>query len=86
MISALTIQMLLEIAENNPGAAVVLAEGIKHYHHNAKDPTTFLVNCKSLGLKGPGVWIAYKDYCNHDITEFTQRVAEQDETLVIGRY
>lgn len=70
---------VVKMAQGNPGAATVLAKIIQ------ADPIGgFIDICHmdDMGLKGPAIWVAYKDFAKNDLTVLTEAVRSRSKDLI----
>lgn len=71
--------VLAKMSEGNPGAIRVMFDAIKI---NPIVGFSFIVMLDKMGVRGPQIWIGYKDHCGCDIHEFMRCVAEDDPALI----
>ena len=72
--------ILTTMSEGNPGAATVLSELLK-----ANDPITgmaLVFKLDEMNMRGPQVWIGYKDHCGQDLDKFQRCIIEGDQEMV----
>lgn len=58
-----------DLAAGNPGAARVLGELGAHVDKHAnhfEDPLDLFETLDKMNLKGPALWVAYKDWAHHE--------------------
>lgn len=70
--------VIVTMAEGNPGALTVLMQLVKD------DPMGFMdvLNLDDMDMRGPQIWIAYKDHCKGDIEAFRKAVRDRDPEMV----
>lgn len=75
-----TIQdMIVKMAEGNPGALRVLCEmsqarGVAGFSH--------LLDLDDMNIRGPQIWVGFKDYCREDLGKFREAIAKRDPKMV----
>lgn len=70
-------ETVLELAEGNPGAAVALSELVK----TQSDAPTLLSTLQERDVRGPYVWVGYKDHCGEDVDEFAEAIRTKSDAL-----
>lgn len=71
--------ILIKLSEGNPGALTALIEVVKD------DPVMGfmdLLHLDDMGMRGPQIWVAYKDHCKQDRTAFVKAIRERDQAMV----
>jgi len=66
---------MIKIADGNPGAANVVAQLVQ------LDPIKIL-DADDMGLRGPALWIAYKDYAGEGINKLSEALEARSQNLV----
>jgi hypothetical protein len=76
-----TVDKVIELSKGNPGAVRVLTEMIRD--NNAEELFPIL---EEYSLKGPDIWVLYKDCCDYDQAKLKQLLtsAADLETLARG--
>lgn len=72
-------ELMLIMAENNPGAARVLSDMLK------ADPMAGLfdfLHLDDMNIRGTQIWVGFKDYCGEDLTKFVTLVRARDAKMV----
>lgn len=41
-----------------------------------------LLHIDDMGMRGPDIWIGYKDHCNSDLAAFRRAIVERDPAMV----
>ena len=72
------LDILMTMSEGNPGAANVLMELMNNYSAGFM----LILNLDDMNIRGPQIWVAYKDHCNCDIDMFCERIKKRDSTIV----
>lgn len=72
--------MLVKMAEGNPGAVSVLSQMLQK--SGAIAGPMRILDLDDMNIRGPQIWIGYKDHCKEDITLFIRKVFERDSQLV----
>jgi len=70
--------MLMLMSEGNPGASTVLSQLMYKYDAGALR----VFDLDDMNIRGPQIWVAYKDHCNCDIDMFCERIKKRDSTIV----
>lgn len=63
-------ELILKIVQGNPGALTVCIEMMKNGERidpDAAHPILSIFHLDALGLRGPSVWVLYKDVCGQNI-------------------
>lgn len=71
------LDLLVKMAEGNPGAAVVLSKMANH-----KNGYTSILILQSLNILGWKIWFGYKDGCDMNIEKFIELIMNADEDLI----
>lgn len=69
------VELMVEVSDGNPGAVTALAEMM-----NEDVAAIFAIH--SSGLRGPQLWLAYKDYGKYDARKTLDAIQEKNERLV----
>jgi hypothetical protein len=73
-------QELIEVmGEGNPGALTVL---INMLGGPTMDGAFDILRLDDMNIRGPQIWVAFKDYCGQDWAVFTKAVKERDPLMV----
>lgn len=62
-----TMEMLVAMAEGNPGAATVLAQTINHKWKNNIPGLLVVLHLDDLEIYGSDIWVLYKNCCGEDL-------------------
>ena len=68
------ISSLLSLAQGNPGAATVLGKLLQDGPQGYMD----ILHLDDMGMKGPQIWVAWKDYCKQDLEAFRKAIRARD--------
>ena len=71
--------LVFRMSEGNPGGLRVMLEILKTY------PTTgvsVILNLEEMNIKGPRIWVGYKDCCDCDLEKFAELVINRDKDLI----
>ena len=87
------IEMLTTMAEGKPGAANVLAALMSEYPIGKTSPDGLMciIYLDNLGIRGPAVWVCYKDVCHEDVHALHSKIidssikTELDKLKVMAR-
>ena len=74
------LELLVIMSEGNPGALTALTQILN------KDPVTgvmTILHMDDMNIRGPQVWVGYKDYCGEDIEKFVEALQKRDEGMVL---
>ena len=63
------------MSEGNPGALSVLMPLMT-------DDPLILLDLDDMNIRGPQVWVGYKDFCGEDLEKFKQCVRDRSEQMV----
>ena len=74
-----TMSACVKLGEGNPGALRVCAQILKE---NPKDGILDLLHMDDMGMKGPAIWIGFKDYAGQDLTKFIQAIRSRSQEMV----
>lgn len=69
---------IVKLAQGNPGAAVACAEVVKHSDVGLID----LCHADDMGLRGPALWIGYKDFAKQDVATFVDALRSRNKDMV----
>jgi hypothetical protein len=72
-----TMDVLIVMAEGNPGAMSVLAKLMKE-----PNGVFLILDLDDMGMRGEQIWIAYKDGCGQDIEAIKDFCRSRDEKIV----
>lgn len=71
--------IIIKMSEGNPGALTALVEVVK------ADPVMGfmdLLHLDDMGMRGPQIWVAFKDHCKQDLAAFVKAIRERDQAMV----
>jgi len=71
--------MIVDMAEGNPGGVTVLAKMIK------KDQVRGMLSLLSLddmNMRGGQIWVGFKDHCGEDLNKFVECVNKRDTDMI----
>lgn len=77
---------IVAFCEGNPGALRVLCSAVQLLHHNDDSVDQFFKALTELDIRGPQIWVAYKDHCDEELITFIYRVKKRNEILKTPRY
>lgn len=72
------LDMLLLMSEGNPGAATVLVQIMNKYDAGAM--LVFILD--DMNIRGPQIWVGYKNACHEDLDEFCRRIKTRDQEII----
>lgn len=69
---------IVSLSEGNPGAISVLVKLLE------AGPLGFMdiLHLDDMGMKGPQIWVAWKDHCKQDIEAFRKAIRARDPDMV----
>ena len=71
--------VVVKMSQGNPGACTVLCEILKA---NPVDGLTVLLHADDMDLRGPALWVAYKDVCKEDLDKLIAAIKTRSPELV----
>ncbi len=77
--SVTPMEVMVEMAEGNPGALTAIMAIIN------KDTALGIIDLchlDDMNMRGPQIWVGYKDYCGHDIDKFIDCIRDRDPQMV----
>jgi hypothetical protein len=69
---------LMAMSEGNPGAANVLMELMNNYSSGFM----LILNLDDMNIRGPQIWVGYKDHCNCDLKKFSDCIRHRDDLMI----
>lgn len=75
-----TQQIVTTLAAGNIGATRVICECLSVHKSNPEAAGAWLSLLGETGLRGPEIWVAYKDGCGENLDEFMLAVARNDQS------
>lgn len=73
------LDVMLKLAEGNPGAITVLTQIVKQ---DSTEGFFILLGLDDMNIRGSQIWVGYKDYCDCDLTKFIEAVTNRDGNMV----
>ena len=70
--------MLFQMSEGSPGALTVLMKLLEIGPRGFMD----VLNFDDMGIRGAGIWVAYKDHCGSDIEKLRTALRDRSPELV----
>tara|TARA_R110000796_G_scaffold229663_6_gene347095 strand:+ start:3447 stop:3773 length:327 start_codon:yes stop_codon:yes gene_type:complete len=71
--------VICKLSEGNPGATSVLAMIAKEGGDSA---IIMMLTLDDMNMRGPQIWLAYKDHCGEDIGKLAKALFERDPEMV----
>ena len=71
--------ILKKMCEANPAALRVMIDLVK------RDPAVGLVDLfhmDDMGMRGPAIWVGFKDHCGEDLELFSEAIKNRDAAMV----
>ena len=69
---------LVKLSEGNPGALTVLLTILQTRPQDA----FVLLHLDQMEMRGPSIWIGFKDHCKEDLETFCKLVQSRDDALI----
>jgi len=68
----------VEMSEGNPGACAVIGMIL------GKGPSSWftLLDLDDMNIRGPQIWVGYKDHCKENIDDFIAAVKRRDAQMI----
>lgn len=73
------IEMVVDMAEGNPGAVDVLTQIVKA---EGELGMFTILNLDDMNIRGPQIWVGYQDYCEGDLAKFVAATKVRDEKMI----
>ena len=73
-----TMDLLLVMAEGNPGACLALAKMAKTEPRGL----VAILHLDEMNIRGAQVWIAFKDHCEGDVNKLIDAAINHEQSLV----
>lgn len=67
------------LSEGNPGALSVL---MQVYKKQGEGYFLFMLNLDDMNIRGPQIWIGYKDFAKENIDTFINAVTSQSQEMI----
>jgi hypothetical protein len=74
-----TMELVTTMAEGNPGAISVMVQIIQNESGNG---LLDLLNFDDMNMRGPQIWVAYKDVCGQNIDLLLEKLKSRDTEMV----
>lgn len=71
--------VVTKMAEGNPGAANVI--GMILQNDQTKGLFT-LLDLDDMNIRGPQIWVGFKDHCHQDLDKFVKAANDRDEAMI----
>lgn len=68
---------IVKLSEGNPGAMAVLSALAKR-----DDGLIRILDVDDMGMRGPSIWLGYKDHCKQDIDAFAVALRDRSPEMV----
>lgn len=69
---------IIDLAEGNPGAVRTLVELVE----TQDDASDLFRKLTEHDIRGPLVWVGYKDHCDEDIDAFARKLRRDDPDML----
>lgn len=70
--------IVIMMCEGNPGALDVILRIV----NSADLGVMVLLSLDDMNIRGPQIWVGYKDHCGEDIEKFIEKVQARDVEMV----
>lgn len=77
--SVSAIELAVIMSEGNPGALSVL---IAIIHKDPVKGMFDILHLDDMNIRGPQIWIGYKDHCGQDLDRFLKALRERDAEMI----
>ena len=67
------------MSEGNAGAATVIGQVLQN---DPEKGLLDLLRINDMNMRGPQIWVAYKDHCGQDLEQFLNAVRSHDEAMI----
>ena len=76
--------VVMKMCEGNPGAInVMIALLTQDAGEPVPDMRVFdLLHMDDMGMRGPAIWIGFKDHCAQDLTKFRAAIRARDPEML----
>lgn len=74
------VDTVVQMSEGNPGAATVLARILKS--QDTIDGLTLILNLDDMNMRGPQIWLGYKDHCDKNLSAFIECIRSRDPMMI----
>ena len=76
-----TVQDLVVLmAEGNPGGLNVMMGLLKE--NGTEIGAALIVKLDEMNMRGPQIWVGYKDHCGQDLEAFAKAIIDGDQSMV----
>jgi hypothetical protein len=75
---ASTLDVLIEMAEGNPGAITALGQIVNGDIANLID----VLHLDDMNIRGCQIWVGFKDHCKQDVEVFRKAIRARDPAMV----
>ena len=72
-------EMMFQMSEGNPGALTVLIGLLKD---DLISGMIDVLHLDDMGMRGPQIWVAFKDHCKSDIPTFRAALKSRDKEMI----
>jgi len=72
------LEMIVSMAEGNPGAATVMGQMLKL----DRDNILHIISLDDMNIRGQQVWVGYKDHCEENMDKFIEAIKARDSEMV----
>lgn len=74
--------LLVTMAEGNPGAARVLAEIVQAPDYTGTHNFMTILSLDDMNMRGAQIWVAWKDFCKEDTQALIDKIKTRDPEMV----
>ena len=74
------LQVVMKMSGGNPGAMRVCKELLAR--PGRPEGVVLILHADDMGIRGPSLWIAYKDFAGEDIEVLAKALIDRDQAMV----
>lgn len=74
-----TQEVVATMSEGNPGGLRVLMDILKA---DPKEGVFDILSLDDMNIRGPQIWVGFKDYCDEDLEKFRKAIKARDPNMV----
>jgi hypothetical protein len=75
-----TMDTIIKLSEGNPGGLTVIKQVLQK--SEGFDGVMRLLDLDDMNMRGPQIWVGYKDHCGEDINKFIEAVKNRDPDMI----
>lgn len=74
--------IVMKMCEGNPGAINVMMALLTDKDSDPMNGVMDLLHMDDMGMRGPAIWIGFKDHCGSDLPKFRAAIRARDAAMV----